>query len=87
MAGLLEAVRGEDSQQPAVDGGQQVGFAELRSSPDLIRGVHMVSADVQYLCRLLDRQQFLFATAMAAVLRFLGLRAVRLLPGNARGPR
>jgi hypothetical protein len=27
--GLLEAVRGEDDQQPAVDGGQQVGFAQV----------------------------------------------------------
>jgi hypothetical protein len=27
--GLLEAVRGEDDRQPPVDGGQQVGFAEV----------------------------------------------------------
>jgi hypothetical protein len=27
--GLLEAVRGEDDQQPSVDGGQQVGLAEV----------------------------------------------------------
>ena len=27
--GLLEAVRGEDDQEPSVDDGQQVGFAEV----------------------------------------------------------